>query len=126
MSRIHEALKKAEEERSTTSTVEAVPTPRDAVIEREAAVAAPVRPERSSGIASEMAPVQMVAASSMEHVRFDALLARCTHPAWHMDPNTNVFANSELSPQGAEQFRTLRSRLYQLQQHAIASYCAGN
>jgi protein-tyrosine kinase len=108
MSRIHEALKKAEEERS------AVPTAETAQVEREAAVATPVWPERSLSVSSEVAAEQKVAASPMEHLRFDELLARCAHPQWRMDPNVNVFANPDLSPHGAEQFRTLRSRLYQI------------
>jgi len=114
MSRIHEALKKAEEERSAAPTTEVIPAASGAANEREAAIAAPVWPERSSSTANETAPAQKAVASSLEHVRFEELLARCTHPTWHMDPNTNVFANPDLSPHGAEQFRTLRSRLYQL------------
>jgi capsular exopolysaccharide synthesis family protein len=59
-------------------------------------------------------PERKTPVAALEHLRFDELLARCAHPEWHMDPNTNVFANADLSPHGAEQFRTLRSRLYQL------------
>ena len=47
-------------------------------------------------------------------LRFDDLRARCAHPEWQPDPNVNVFLNTELSLHAAEQFRTLRSRLYQL------------
>ncbi|MGA7624831.1 MAG: CpsD/CapB family tyrosine-protein kinase, partial [Candidatus Acidiferrales bacterium] len=39
---------------------------------------------------------------------------RCSHPEWRLDPNVNVFVNSGLSAHGAEQFRTHRSRLYQM------------
>jgi capsular exopolysaccharide synthesis family protein len=53
-------------------------------------------------------------ASSVEYLRFDDLRTRCSHPQWNPDPNVNVFLNPTLSPHGAEQFRTLRSRLYQL------------
>ena len=49
-----------------------------------------------------------------DFLRFDDIRARCVHPTWHLDPNVNVFFNSSLSVHGAEQFRTLRSRLYQL------------
>src|ERR1700689_3112597 len=111
MSRIHEALKKAEEERSAAPMTETVPA------EREASVATPVWPERSNvpiTAAGEAAPERRTAPASIEHLRFEELLSRCVHPVWHMDPNVNVFANPELSPHGAEQFRTLRSRLYQL------------
>jgi protein-tyrosine kinase len=109
MSRIHEALKKAEEERSSAPPVETVPS-----IEREAAVVAPVWPEHSLNASGNAAAESKAANSPTEHLRFDELLARCAHPQWHMDPNVNVFSNPQLSPHGAEQFRTLRSRLYQL------------
>src|SRR5262249_4146330 len=49
-----------------------------------------------------------------DYLRFDDLRERCAHPEWNHDHNSNVFLNSNLSPHGAEQFRTLRSRLYQL------------
>jgi len=110
MSRIHEALKKAEEERSTIPV-----TTEPAATERQpTATMAPAWPEHSVSVASVMATEQRVAPLSPEHVRFEELVARCAHPKWHMDPNVNVFANAQLSPHGAEQFRTLRSRLYQL------------
>ena len=53
MSRIHEALKKAEEERSAVPTAE---PPRK--LQREAAVATPVWPERSLSVPSEVAAEQ--------------------------------------------------------------------
>jgi len=53
-------------------------------------------------------------AISSDYLRFDDLRKRCTHPDWHLDPNVNVFINSALTAHGAEQFRTLRSRLYQM------------
>lgn len=43
---------------------------------------------------------------------FGDLQTRCAHPVWNPDNNFNVFANPALAF-GAEQFRTLRSRLYQ-------------
>jgi protein-tyrosine kinase len=107
MSRIHEALKKAEEERSSMPAPEVIPA------DREVTAAVPVWPERLN-VSSEMTPERKPLPPSTEHLRFEELLARCAHPVWHMDPNVNVFANPDLSPHGAEQFRTLRSRLYQL------------
>src|ERR1700684_3883761 len=59
------------------------------------------RPEPSSSISSE-------------HLRFDDLRKKCAHPTWHLDPNVNMFLNSTNTGHGAEQFRTLRSRLYQM------------
>jgi capsular exopolysaccharide synthesis family protein len=48
------------------------------------------------------------------YLRFEDLRANCAHPEWRPDPNVNVFFNPALSTAGAEQFRTLRSRLYQI------------
>jgi capsular exopolysaccharide synthesis family protein len=53
----------------------------------------------------------------VDFLRFDDLRARCAHPQWNLDPNVNVFFNGGLNAHGAEQFRTLRSRLYQLRSH---------
>ena len=55
-----------------------------------------------------------LAALPSGYLRFDDLRARCAHPKWQLDSNVNVFFNPQLSPHAAEQFRTLRTRLYQL------------
>jgi capsular exopolysaccharide synthesis family protein len=109
MSRIHEALKKAEQERSLAQTTDATPVEEGVIGERwsidspEFAVEAPVRVQEHP-----------TAAAPIEYLRFDDLQERCSRPQWNLDPNSNVFLNADLSPHGAEQFRTLRSRLYQL------------
>jgi protein-tyrosine kinase len=110
MSRIHEALKKAEQERSiaqaAATDVAAIP---QAPIAAVAATWAGDAPQ---------APMDVIAPAGValpgDYLRFDDLRARCAHPTWHFDPNVNVFFNPTLSVHGAEQFRTLRSRLYQL------------
>ena len=113
MSRIHEALKKAEQERTTIQTTD-VP----AVLSPDAATLAPspAWSGRTTATASiETAePGTSMTASSADYLRFDDLQSRCAHPVWHPDPGVNVFGNESLSPHAAEQFRTLRSRLYQL------------
>jgi len=110
MSRIHEALKKAEQERATVQAMEVAPSPQDA---------APTASDwKSSASVATMAEVTPATASAgtmaSDYLRFDDLRARCAHPEWHVDPNVNVFVNPGLSSHAAEQFRTLRSRLYQL------------
>ena len=109
MSRIHEALKKAEQERATVQAM-------DADISTAAPVASPST-HTDAGI--ELGPTNRVivdktAISAGSYLRFDDLRKRCAHPDWYLDPNVNVFINPELSAHGAEQFRTLRSRLYQI------------
>jgi protein-tyrosine kinase len=121
MSRIHEALKKAEQERATLPARGHAPLPQLDAAEplRDPAAAAvdmaypaPAMEPQTSAVLAPVAPA-MVAASRPEYLRFEDLQRRCPHPDWHFDPNLNVFANPALSEHGAEQFRTLRSRLYQ-------------
>jgi capsular exopolysaccharide synthesis family protein len=108
MSRIHEALKKAEQER-VVQPAEPVTVPPQVM---EAA------PMVSSGAIST--PVDIIAQTAAgtayknDFLRFEDILARCTHPEWHPNPNVNVFFSTDAGTHGAEQFRTLRSRLYQL------------
>jgi protein-tyrosine kinase len=107
MSRIHDALKKAERERTVAqSTVTDVAAPEPL---HETVTWSTPRPEPLvDGAAAAGIALQA------EYLRFDDLRSRCAHPTWHLDPNVNVFSNPNLSIHGAEQFRTLRSRLYQL------------
>ena len=107
MSRIHEALKKAEQERATVQPAEL-----DGVT--PAASADPVRPSDADTFFAETVARHPSNLSGSDFLRFDDLRARCAHPEWHLDPNVNVFTNSALMAHGAEQFRTLRSRLYQM------------
>jgi len=108
MSRIHDALKKASEERATMPAVEGAPL-------AGAAVSAPKEwhgaPPQLPDLTAEPSAA---AALPLSYVRFDDLQRQCAHPVWHFDPNVNVFVNASLSPHAAEQFRTLRTRLYQL------------
>jgi protein-tyrosine kinase len=109
MSRIHEALKKAEQERAVVQSFEgAVQAPNTAV--------ETVMPPIEGGdvlpdIFKQPAAVTLQSSSSK---RYEDLCQRCAHPHWHPDLNVNIFHNPALSVHAAEQFRTLRSRLYQV------------
>lgn len=109
MSRIHEAIKKAEQDRVSGRATDLIALPQTEfpqVIERAASV-----PVATASPLVERAPVS---GSAAEYLRFDDLRAHCVHSEWHPDPKVNLFSNPTLSSHGAEQFRTLRSRLYQL------------
>jgi protein-tyrosine kinase len=111
MSRIHEALKKAEQERAS-----APPNDPSAISSVESNV--PVLD--GSNAVSRVTPRDDVSRPepalpiSSDYLRFDDLRKKCAHPTWHLDPNVNMFLNSANTGHGAEQFRTLRSRLYQM------------
>src|SRR5580658_2588964 len=110
MSRIHEALKKAEQERATVQAASGgVLTSLLTVDTAAVTVSAPDAEARRSSL-----PTEQLLAHTAGYLRFDDLRKHCAHPQWHLDPNVNVFINSALTAHGSEQFRTLRSRLYQM------------
>lgn len=112
MSRIHEALKKAEQERVGSQVNPALPAsarpaecppadvPEESVPLRETATVFPVEPfaTDSSSFASASGP--------------DAILARCPQMEWRPEEKTMLFFNGNDAGRGMEEFRTLRSRLY--------------
>jgi protein-tyrosine kinase len=109
MSRIHEALKRAAQERSTRPA---------AGLEADVAeVAGEIR--RSVTEVSEVAgfavPSRVIAAGHQAiPLRYEDLVKRCAHPEWRLDPLNSVFQNPEIGHSVAERFRTLRSRLHQI------------
>ena len=109
MSRIHEALKKAEQDRASGQATDVVAPPQEQIT--RAPEWTPSSPAPTAPPIAEHAPGNGRAAG---YLRFDDLRKRCAQPEWHLDPNVNMFFNPTSSSHGAEQFRTLRSRLYQL------------
>jgi protein-tyrosine kinase len=108
MSRIHEALKKAEQERAVNQSADgAAPT-------EGTAVNVGTLPTNGGSVPDifKQPPVPTTQSGTLR--RFEDLCQRCAHPHWHPDLNVNIFHNPALSVHAAEQFRTLRSRLYQL------------
>jgi protein-tyrosine kinase len=116
MSRIHEALKRAEQERAASQ---------GGHVENASVLDSPVldsMPEMTGGNGSAAAAVApaSVATSAMPSFTnpftFDTLVARCTQAQWHPDPKTMLFFGQDENVRGTEQFRTLRSRLYQMRE----------
>lgn len=110
MSRIHEALKKAEQDRALAPASEAAPSPAPATPTGWSDTAE----AGSHGTIESAVQMATLAPPSAEYLRFDDLRSRCAHPTWNPDPNMNVFGSESTSLHAAEQFRTLRSRLYQM------------
>lgn len=111
MSRIHEALKKAAEERSARAASK---------LEREV-LETPAEVKRATtsddGIGKLLeepkpkAPLTVVQAGP---IQYQELLKRCAQHQWEADRRSSVFQGASASDGGAERFRTLRSRLYQI------------
>jgi protein-tyrosine kinase len=101
MSRIHEALKKAEQERAMSQpSVRTEPPPN--ILEPS------LEPSRAIATASTLA------ASPVPTILSHDLLAQSRKTNWQPDPKTMLFFSGEEHASGMEEFRTLRSRLYQV------------
>lgn len=103
MSRIHEALKKAEQERALAqqsgTLVETAPP---AILEP---MNSPDRVITSASVMSGAAPSMALSP--------EISLARSRQTKWNPDPKTMLFFSNEEHAPGMEEFRTLRTRLYQ-------------
>src|SRR5215472_418593 len=99
MSRIHEALKKAEQERALSQPAGTVDSP--AVV---------VEPQTTAETVMANAAVR---AGALPTLTAENAYARIRQTNWRPDPQTMLFFNSEEHASGMEEFRTLRNRLYQ-------------
>ena len=106
MSRIHEALKKAEQERASIQG--GVPT---AFAATPVAEAARYREVDAVPIAPNFGMPDLAGPSSLE-----TLLTRCPQVQWTPDLQTMLFMNGNDSAKGTEEYRTLRSRLYHIRE----------
>ncbi len=107
MSRIHEALKRAAKERSERSSGSDNHELIDILEEKPPAPASTTtRVDKKDVGVKEQAPVA--------HTDYDRLVAKCRKVQWDTQQRYSVFANETLNHVGAEKFRTLRSRLYQI------------
>jgi protein-tyrosine kinase len=110
MSRIHEALKRAEQERAASQGGSSVDPGRivDSAIPDGAPLTTAVETASSHAVAA--------APAFSSPFTFDTLLARCPQATWTPDSKTMLFFNAEEQGYGTEEFRTLRSRLYQMRE----------
>jgi capsular exopolysaccharide synthesis family protein len=115
MSRIHEALKKAEQERAASQGGPPQPSFAAPVASEPPLMATAVE-ESPISVARESATGGVPLTSSMPSFAspfsLDALLARCSQLQWKPDEKTMLFFNGDDNASGTEEFRTLRSRLY--------------
>lgn len=114
MSRIHEALRKAEQERTERPANE-VPS-----ILTTAPPAEPAAKPETRAAEAPPAPIPApltVPPLTPEAAAIDGLRQKCARPEWKPAAKTAVFTPESSSSVAAEQFRTLRSRLYRLREN---------
>src|SRR6185369_14638597 len=113
MSRIHEALKKAAQERSEQLAKGGDTTFVDLA-------AAPTAQMTATTAAMQMPDVEetmvrtAVTPETFTYLRYEDLVKKCATPKWRIDGRLSVFEGNDDTQLGAERFRTLRSRLYQI------------
>ena len=100
MSRIHEALKKAAQERSAQLANGGVEA--DFLELAEGPRTAPVQ------IVERPAAAPTNVSESPEFLRYEDLIKKCAAPKWKIDERLNVFESGDDRQLGAERFRTLR------------------
>jgi protein-tyrosine kinase len=110
MSRIHEALKKAELEAGAAAVADLRPLkPQTSAASLQEELIPLV--ENKAGIAL---PPPVDFPKSTTALRLEEISKACMQVDWEPDPSTDVFANGGSNLEAAEQFLTLRSRLYNL------------
>src|ERR1035438_4117382 len=95
MSRIHDALKRAEQERASSLGTHVEPS-----FEQQPDIPSP-----------EMPPLQgarRTGSPSPSDFSYETLLARCPQTTWHPDPVTMLFFDDDERRAGAEEFRDRR------------------
>jgi protein-tyrosine kinase len=112
MSRIHEALKKAEQEKAAQMLAGATATVPRGAKQTDASifVAQPI-PEETSHLAEHARSTQSTNGAILQ---FEDLVRGCAHPEWNSDSALRVSLAGDSGKVVGERFRTLRSRLYQI------------
>jgi len=109
MSRIHDALKRAEQERAASTGTHVEPAYAQPEVQNESMPARQVLADSRITSMSTVSP-------GVSGLTYEALLARCAQTEWNPDPRTMLFFGDSDRRAGAEEFRSLRSRLYQIRE----------
>jgi len=107
MSRIHEALKKAAKERSTRTEASTTEDLMEALTVSHEEAGSVLTPAAASGKAATREIDE-------QELSYQSLIAKCRRVPWQIRPRYSVFVGEKEQSSGAERFRTLRSRLYQI------------
>ena len=118
MSRIHEALKRAEQERAAGQAAanNERPAGESPVTSGVIESTPPSVKSAPASVLHSQTTTQVVAEPDPGQAQFDELWAKCSRRDWKPDPTAVVFENADPFFPGAEQFRTLRSRLYRMRE----------
>jgi protein-tyrosine kinase len=114
MSRIYEALRQAQQQKATNGRMEPSQRPDSLIVQ---AVHSDGSGQGSPEFLSLVGPEGTPSASG--YLRLDELRKRCPKPGWKLNPDYAVFSNRQSFDRCAEQFRTLRSRLYRLREKRL-------
>jgi capsular exopolysaccharide synthesis family protein len=112
MSRIHEALKKAEQERAASHASSVQPSYAAPEFEHAKEVVDDSAVAVAMGVPPAAVPLTSAMPSFASPFSVDSLLARCPQVQWKPDEKTMLFFSGDDNARGTEEFRTLRSRLY--------------
>jgi len=113
MSRIHEALKKAEQERVASQGGAAQPSYSGGAVSETSTTF--IDEPRGNGSGMGVIPLPTMS-SHPGALDLETLLARCVPQPWVPDEKVMLFFNGEEGVRGTEEFRTLRSRLYHMRE----------
>jgi protein-tyrosine kinase len=118
MSRIHDALKRAEQERATSAGTHVEPSFAEPFFDQAESRNPELRNEGpgeslAAGAQTTGAAARPAMSAAMN---YESLLAHCPPSKWNPDPLTMLFFHENENRVGAEEFRTLRSRLYQIRE----------
>ena len=109
MSRIHEALKKAAEEKAAQLATGVESSGAESAAELRSPVI--VEPEM---VLPASTPRVTSPRKQGTGFSYEELIKRCAQKEWWLDPLNSVFLNAKPGEGGPERFRTLRSRLYKI------------
>jgi len=109
MSRIHDALKKAQQDRATRSTLEPEAATSGGVTREQT-----FSPNLATAVLPAIDPVTPQRSAAARALTFENVSQYCASSIWKCDPNQLVPFGSPFHVPGTEELRTLRSKLYQL------------
>jgi len=108
MSRIHEALKKAAQERMAQP---GHPPVSDVIDLATGGTAAQTTSDNREDLRVQPA---FTTAGDMWGSKFEDFARRCVRPSWKLESRSSIFSGDKGARVISERFRTLRSRLYQI------------